>query len=149
MPGRLLRVAGPPGAGKSQFLEALLESGELDVVSDLTSIWAALRGLKRGPDGKFPVRLDTDPALPLAQRLKLEAVRQALQRGLRVAATSSTRKDRGLMVDMAAEAGAAFTERIVDPGRAVVAARLAGPDGSLSGACSAAIGRWYDSEDLS
>ena len=43
------------------------------------------------------------------------------------------------------ELGPGATERIVDPGREVVAARLADPStGELSGECEAAIGRWYE-----
>ena len=40
--------------------------------------------------------------------------------------------------------GPGATERIVDPGRDVVAARLSDPEtGELSEACDSAIGRWY------
>ena len=40
--------------------------------------------------------------------------------------------------------GPGAAERIVDPGRAVVAARLSDPEtGELSDECDSALGRWY------
>ena len=40
--------------------------------------------------------------------------------------------------------GAGATERIVDPGRNIVEARLSDPEtGVLSSECDSAIGRWY------
>ena len=59
----LLLVEGPAGSGKSQVVSRMLAAGELDVVADYTALWAALRGIERDNEGKYPVRTDADPAV--------------------------------------------------------------------------------------
>ena len=59
---RLLR--GPPGGGKSQWLK---ENAEGDIHLDTTTIWAAIMGLERDPDGLFRERLEDETGLRMAQ----------------------------------------------------------------------------------
>lgn len=143
MAGKLLRVAGPAGAGKSAVAVGHLRDGGADVLIDTTALWAAVRQVGRGPDGRYPERLDTDPALPLLAWAKTALTREALRRGLRVLKTSSTRADRDRDRALAADMGAEFAEEIVDPGEDVVRARLADDDGTVSPACQAAVDRWF------
>lgn len=139
----LILIEGPAGAGKSQLTTLMLEAGEIAVLADTTELWAALSGAVRGPDGRYPVRLDDDLALAVARYLKAVAVRVGLQEGADVAVTTSERGQAERWRRMAEEAGAPFAVRTVDPGRDVVEARLSDADGVLSEACRQAIGRWY------
>ena len=142
----LLLVEGPAGAGKSALVDSMLAGGEIDVAADLTQLWAALRGMRRGPDGRFPVRDDSDPAIRsgLASYLKATAVRQALRDGLRVAVTTASPNEATRWAGVAAEAGAPFAVRTVDPGREAARANLADADGTLRPECERALARWYD-----
>lgn len=128
-------LRGPAGAGKSQEIPP----GTLRV--DLTALWAALRGIERGPDGKYPERSDDDPALALALYLKAAAVRQAAREGLTGVVTTSSSSAEA--VERLREQGATAGVQTVDPGEETVRRRLAGPDGNLSAACEAAVSRWY------
>lgn len=162
-------LSGPAGAGKSQRARAMMESGEFDVLVDFTAIHTALAAAERGPDGKYPVRRAGDPLLALAEYLRVTAIRQAVDRGLRVLATNSDgsgdrrahllrllRGDR----DEVRQAQAEAVETVVDPGFLIVASRLIDPavldqagdlaaltepeiGDLLSGECSSAVGRWY------
>ena len=146
MPGELIRMAGPAGAGKSAAGRRLLDDGAADVVIDMTSVWAALRMLERGPDGRYPARLDSDPALGLTAWAKTAIAREALRRDLRAVKTSSTPADYERDAELARAEGAGFREVVVDPGRAVVEARLADPEtGVLSAECEEAVNRWFGS----
>ena len=140
----LTLIEGPAGSGKSQVVAAMLAAGEVDVVADLTELWAALRGVRRGPDGRYPIRLDEDPAIAtgLAVYQRAAAVRQGLRQGLRVAVTSGTPDTAAHWSEVAREAGAAFTVQTIDPGEAVVRDRLT-VDGILPDQCEGAIRRWY------
>ena len=53
-------VAGPAGSGKSQLVAVELDK-ERDVLIDFTRLWAAISGIDRLPDGRFPVRRRGDP----------------------------------------------------------------------------------------
>ena len=57
----LVLIQGPAGGAKSQVAAEMLEAGEVQVLADTTALWAALSGVQRGPDGKYPVRQDDDP----------------------------------------------------------------------------------------
>ena len=119
----------------------LVEHGGLAVVVDFQSLYAALTGDVRGPDGRYPLR--DDRLLPLVEYTRRAAVTGAVNREVDVIATNSDGSDarRAFLLE---QLGAGATERIVDPGRAVVAARLADPEtGILSDECDSAIGRWY------
>lgn len=146
MPGTLTLFEGPPGSGKSQRVQEALADGELDVVADFTSLWAAVRQVQRGPDGRYPIRLDDDPALTQGYLSALQtiAVSLALRRGMRVAVTSGTSGTAPTWAERADVQGATFSVRTFDPGEAVVRARLSDPGtGELADECEHAIGRWY------
>ena len=143
MPGLLIRIAGPPAAGKSQRAQAMVADGEADLVADTTAIWAAIGAKARDDSGSYPVRADGDLLLPLALYLKTTVARQGLERDLRVVKTSSTPTDLPRDRALASEFGASFREIVVDPGESVVRDRLRGEDGSVSDDCEQAIARFY------
>ena len=143
--GSLVLVEGPAGSGKSQLVATMLQEGEADIQADLTAMWVALRGVRRGPDGRYPIRTDADPAIStgLAAYMRRTAVRQGVRSGLRVVVTSGSP---GAALDLQAIAdalGVTFEVRTVDPGEATVRARLAGADGELGEECERAVRRWY------
>ena len=142
----LLLLRGPAGAGKSQVAAGKLDQGEADVWADFTRLHTALSGVERGPDGRYPVREAGDPLVPLAAYLKVVVIRQGLARGFRVVTTTSS-ADEGEVErarELATEAGAALDVQTVDPGEAVVRARLAdAATGALSPECEVALSRWY------
>ena len=141
----LLLLEGPPGGGKSQELERLKATGEIDAAADLTRLWAGLGLVERGADGLFPLRLGDDPVLPLSRYMKATAVREGLRSGLKMAVTSSARDQAERWRAIAEEAGASFEFRTIDPGESVATSRLTDSDGSLEPECTAALARWYGS----
>ena len=145
MPGKLTLYDGPAGSGKSQIVREAQAAGEIDIVADLTQLWAAMTGAERGPDGKYPIRLDTDPVINtgMATYIRNVVVRQGLDSGLSVAVTSGTPGKEVQFAEIAASANAPFTHYRIDPGEAVVRARLADAYGSLDPECDKAINRWY------
>lgn len=128
-------LRGPAGAGKSQAIEPGI------LRADVTALWAALTGAVRGPDGRYPVREDGDPALRLALYLKAAAVAYAAREGLNGWATTSSSSPEA--VERLREQGARGPVQTVDPGEDVVQRRLAEPNGELSPACEQAVRRWY------
>lgn len=139
----LYLLQGPAGGGKSQLAAAMLAAGEIQVLADVTPIWAALSGAVRGPDGLYPVRLADDPALAVARYLQAVAVRRSLADGADTAVTTSQRGQEERWRRLADEAAAPFSVRTVDPGELVIRERLADAAGILSDECAAAIERWY------
>ena len=159
----LLLLEGPAGSGKSQDAEELIRSGQFHVLADLTALWAALRAMRRGPDGRYPIREDTDPGLELAQYIRAVAVRQGLSSGLNVVVTSATPDTAVKWAAIAEELGTQFQVRTIDPGQAAVREALAEevPDGYtledddeemprrggarrvLRAQCGRAVRRWY------
>ena len=140
MPGLL--VSGPAGAGKSAVArEELAARDGPAVAADFQSIVAALLLLERGADGRYPVRPEW--VLPLAEYVRRAVVTGAVNRDIAVVATNSdgsTARRRFLLEQL----GPGAQERLIDPGRNVVAARLAHPvSGELDPECEAAINRWY------
>ena len=135
-------LSGPAGAAKSALaLELLQEWSGPVVLIDFQSLAAALTGAVRGPDGRYPLR--DERLLPIVEYLRRAALTAARQRNLDVIATNSdgapARRE-----FLLAELGESASERIIDPGRPVVVARLAdAATGVLSPACESAIGRWY------
>ena len=141
----LTLIQGPAGSGKSAVASDLLSAGELEVLFDVTAIWAAVSGARRGPDGKYPVRSEDDPALGAALYLQAAGARFALEQGLRAGVTTSRRGQEARWSEIARAAGVEINVREVDPGEDVVRARLSDPEtGVLSGPCERAIGRWYE-----
>ena len=135
-------LSGPAGAGKSAMARRLLvEHGRLVVICDFQSLYAALTGDVRGPDGRYPLR--DDRLLPLVEYTRRAVVTGAVNREVGVIQTNSdgASERRKFLLE---QLGAGATERIVDPGRAVVSARLADAEtGILSDECDGAINRWY------
>lgn len=136
-------LSGPAGAGKSALARRLWEENpELSLIVDFQSFYAAITGDRRGPDGRYPLR--DDRLLPTVEYLRRAAISGALRRDLDIIATNSD-GDPARRAFLLGELGEGARERIVDPGREVVAARLSDPEtGELSPECNAAIGRWYD-----
>ena len=165
----LTLVEGPAAGGKSQVVADMLQSGEVQVAADVTALWVALSGATRGPDGRYPVRSDDDPALHAARVVQTAAVASGLREGYDVAVTTSRPDQAGRWRGMAEDAGAPFRIRTVDPGMENVVARLQiigepGVDdteviieeadgrirsrGKLSGPCRKAVNRWYRAAGL-
>ena len=140
MPSILL--SGPAGGGKSQEARRLREANSGPaVIADFQSIYAAISGDVRGPDGKFPLR---DAALlPITEYVRRAIVTGARAREIDVIATNSdgSLARRRQLLDLL---GPGASERILDPGRAGVIDRLADSGGTLSGECASAISRWYE-----
>ena len=123
---------------------AMLTAGEIQVLADLTPIWAALSGAVRDPvTGLYPIRLEDDPALAVSRYLQVVAVRRSLADGADTAVTTSQRGQEERWRRLADEAAAPFSVRTVDPGLAVVRDRLSDASGVLSDECRRAIERWY------
>ena len=135
-------LSGPAGASKSQIARQLLaEHPGLAVAADFQALVAALLLLERGPDGKYPLRPDW--VLPMAEYLRRAVITGARGREIDVIATNSD-GDPDRRRFLLSQLGEGAQERIVDPGRAVVTARLAdAATGVVSPACEQAIGRWY------
>ena len=140
MPSVLL--SGPAGAAKSALARRLLaESAELAAIADFQAVFAALTGDLRGPDGRFPLR--DERLLPLTEYVRRAIITGSLARDIAVIATNSD-GDPARRAFLLEQLGPGAAERIVDPGRETVAARLADPEtGKLSAECGAAIDRWY------
>ena len=111
------------------------------VLADFQSLYAAVTGDVRGPDGRYPLR--DDRLLPTVEYLRRAVITAAAARDISVIATNSD-GDPERRAFLLTQLGAGATERIVDPGIDVVSARLSDPEtGELSGACDSAINRWY------
>ena len=114
------------------------------VAADFQAILAALTLLSRGPDGRYPQRLDSQAAwlLPMTEAIRQTVITFAGERGIDVVATNSDGSParRGYLLS---RLGQSSIERVIDPGLDIVTERLTGPDGVLSGQCSEAIDRWY------
>ena len=140
MPSILL--SGPAGAAKSALARRLLaESTELAAVADFQAVYAAITGDLRGPDGRYPLR--DERLLPLTEYVRRAIITGAVARDIDILATNSDGDParRQFLLD---QLGPGASERIVDPGRAIVAARLSDPEtGDLSSECGSAISRWY------
>ena len=135
-------LSGPAGAGKSAEAKRLLEQHpELMAIVDFQSLYVAISGDVRGPDGRYPLR--NEALLPMVEYIRRAALSAAREREIPIVATNSDGSpDRRAF--LLAELGPSATEQIVDPGRQVVEARLSDPTtGRLSSECSSAVSRWY------
>ena len=140
----LLLLRGPAGSGKSQQARRMLAAGSADALADFTAVYAAVTGVERDEEGRYPERQASDTRIPLTAAIVTAVARQGLRRGLRVLRTTSS-SGQGVIdaaESMARDEGAEFDVETVDPGRAVVVDRLS-KDGVLSDQCKVAIARWY------
>ena len=135
-------ISGPAGANKSAEARRLLaEHPALAVVADFQSLYAALTLAQRDPSGRYPLR--DERLLPIVEYLRRAVFSAAQDRGISVIATNSD-GNRGRRAFLVEQLGPDGTERIVDPGEAVVRARLTDPiSGVLSDDCNQAVNRWY------
>lgn len=135
-------VSGPAGAGKSQRAAELLQLLPQGVLADFQSLYAAILGLLREPDGRYPERLQTDAyALQMAELLRHTVIRQAREQELDIVATNSD-GDPTRRIYLLNLLGPGGREEIIDPGISVVTTRLE-RNGVLSENCDQAIKRWY------
>ena len=135
-------ISGPAGGGKSAIArEELAAQAGPAVVADFQSVVVALLQLERLADGRFPVRPPW--ILPLAEYTRRAIITGAVARDISVVVTNSDGASERRKF-LLAQLGPGAVERIVDPGRAAVEARLAdAATGDVSPACDAAINRWY------
>ena len=140
MPSILL--SGPAGASKSALARQLLAgSRELSAIADFQLVYAALSGDVRGPDGRYPLR--DERLLPLTEYVRRAIITGAVARDINLIATNSD-GDPERRTKLLGLLGEGATERVVDPGEQIVAARLSDPvTGELSPECGSAINRWY------
>ena len=135
-------LSGPAGANKSALARRLLvESSALAAIADFQLVYRALTDVERGRDGRYPLR--DERLLPLTEYVRRAIITGGAARDIDIIATNSDGdpERRKLLLG---RLGPGAVERIVDPGQAVVAARLSDPEtGVLSPECDAAIGRWY------
>ena len=138
-----LLISGPAGGGKSQAAAEVVETTPDAVMVDYQAVYAGLLGIQRLPTGRYPERRVEDAyALPLAEYTRRAIITGAVARDLFVVVTNSDGNParRSTLVGLL---GAGASERVIDPGRVVVEARLTTLDGNLSEQCKAALGRWY------
>ena len=135
-------LSGPAGAAKSALARRLLaESTELAAIADFQLVYRALTDVERGRDGRYPLR--DERLLPLTEYVRRAIITGAVNRDIAVIATNSD-GDPERRAFLLGQLGAGAVERIVDPGRNIVEARLSDPEtGVLSSECDSAIGRWY------
>ena len=140
MPSILL--SGPAGANKSALARRLLaESSELAAIADFQLVYRALSDVERGRDGRYPLR--DERLLPLTKYVRRAIIIGAINRDINVTATNSDGDPvrRQFLLD---QLGPGASERVINPGQAIVAARLSDPEtGQLSSECDSAISRWY------
>ena len=122
-------LSGPAGAGKSQMARQMLrDNPDLRAVADFQTIFAALSLVERGSDGRYPLRHAHDDLLPLTEYVRRAVITGAVQRGLGLIVTNSD-GDLDRRQFLLSQMGEGAAERIVDPGEAIVKARLADPHG--------------------
>ena len=135
-------LSGPAGAAKSALAWRLLaDHPQLAVVADFQAVYAALTLVERDRNGRYPLR--DDRLLPTVEYVRRAIISGAIAREIDVIATNSdgSPERRAFLLS---QLGDGATERVIDPGRDIVAARLADPQtGELSDECGDAIARWY------
>ena len=136
-------ISGPAGSSKSAVARQIIaDDPGLVVQADFQSIHSAVSGSVRDPStGLYPGarrRLN-----PLTEYVRRAVITGAVARDIRVIVTNSD-GDPERRAFLLEQLGAGATERVVDPGREVVRARLSDSiTGQLSGACENAVDRWY------
>ena len=137
-----LLLSGPAGAGKSQEAARLAaEATRPTIIADFQAITVAVLGHTRRPDGSYPKRPKW--ALPIIEHVRREVIDAAVEREISVVATNSDGAP-ARRAFLLARLGPGSVERVIDPGREVVTARLTDNiTGQLDPECDEAIGRWY------
>ena len=108
---------------------------------DFQAIHVALTGAERRSDGTYPLR--DERLLPITEYVRRAVIGAAVERDIGVVATNSD-GDPERRAFLLGQLGPGAEERIVDPGRVAVEARLSDPvTFELSDDCSEAINRWY------
>ena len=144
MPDILL--SGPAGAQKSRQAAMIREAAAgLAIIADFQAIYAALTGDQRGPDGRYPLR--DERLLPVVEYVRRAAITGAAGREIQTIATNSD-GDPERRQFLLSQLRPGAVEKVIDPGRDVVVARLSEVDPSngrlvLSSQCEAAVERWY------
>ena len=140
MPSVLL--SGPAGANKSALARRLLaENPVLAAIADFQSVYRALTDVERGRDGRFPLR--DNRLLPLTEYVRRAIITGARESDIDIIATNSD-GDLDRRKYLLNQLGPGATERVIDPGREIVEARLSDPHtGDLSEECDQAVTRWY------
>ena len=136
-------ISGPAGAGKSQLArDMVIGAGVATALIDFQAIHAALTGVERDPaTGRYPNGSRVLDLLPLTEFIRQAAIRAARERDVPMVVTNSD-GDRGRRDQLLGLMGASAVERVIDPGRGVVEARLS-IEGVLTDECGQAIDRWY------
>ena len=107
-----LLISGSAGSGKSAAArEELAASNEPAILAEIQPIYAALLGIERLPNGRFPERLESDAhALRMAEFLRRTILTAGLSRGLKVI-TSNSDSDLDRRQFLLRELGPGATER--------------------------------------
>ena len=135
-------LSGPAGSAKSALAWRLLaDHPQLAVVADFQAVYAALTLVERDRNGRYPLR--DDRLLPTVEYVRRAIISGAIAREIDVVATNSD-GDPARREFLLGQLGPGAVERVIDPGRAIVAARLSDPQtGELSDECGQALHRWY------
>ena len=135
---RSVIISGPAGAGKTQRAQELIAElqaqGLKPIAADFQSLYAALRLISRGEDGRYPQREENDAyILGMVEYLRSTIARRALADDMPVVATISERSDGARYQALAALLGGAAREETVDPGVDEIVRRLRRPaNGTIS-----------------
>ena len=139
-----LLISGSAGSGKSAAArEELAASNEPTILAEIQPLYAALLGIERQPDGRYPERRESDAhALRLAEYLRRVAITASVARGIRVI-TSNSDSDLDRRQFLLGELGPGARERIVNVSYDIAVSNLQGPNGATSDQCRLAVERWY------
>ena len=138
-----LLISGPAGAGKTEVARAEVQTRPDAVMVDFQTIYAALLGIQRLPNGRYPEReARHEYVMPLVEYTRRAIITGALASEIDPIVTNSdgSPERRGVLLGLL---GPGSTERVVDPGVEVVTARLTNAEGVLSSQCRDAINRFY------
>ena len=138
-------ISGPAGAGKSAAAAALAAELAQPVQVHFQELYAALLGIQRDPlTGRYPERNPADAyIMPTVEYTRRAIITSAVERSLDVIATNSDGSP-VRRAQLLGYLGQGAVERVIDPGRDVVAARLMDPEsGVLSIQCESALSRWF------
>ena len=135
-------LSGPAGAGKSAEARRLLAELPTGVLIDFQTLYAAVLGILRQDDGRYPEREGHRAyALAMAEYIRKAAISGALEMDLDPIVTNSdgSPQRRQFLLTLL---GAGSTERVIDPGIDVIH-KLLSRDGVITQQCADAADRWY------